>query len=107
MSQYFSLSAKGELRKENFCAEVHNKKTVQLTECHGHKRNQYWTYFPNGTIYHPSSKKCLTTFEVEPGKGLLVEKCKRSKYQKWKLTFLNETVFSKNKIIADNLDFDY
>lgn len=108
MSQYFSLSLKGELRKENFCAEVHNERSVQLTECHGHKRDQYWEFFANGTIYHPSTKKCLSTFEVEPGKGVIVEKCKRSKYQNWKFTNLNQTVLIKNKKILEEPNFlDY
>ncbi|XP_044763841.1 polypeptide N-acetylgalactosaminyltransferase 1-like [Coccinella septempunctata] len=107
MSQYFSLSSKGELRKENFCAEVHNQRSVQLTECHGHKRNQYWTYFSNGTIYHPSTRKCLTSFEVEPGKGLLVEKCKRSKYQIWKFTHSNQTLGGKNEKLIEDVNVYY
>ncbi|KAL3270804.1 hypothetical protein HHI36_021326 [Cryptolaemus montrouzieri] len=104
MSQYFSISSKGELRKENFCAEVHNERTVQLTECHGHKKNQYWRYFTNGTIYHPSTNKCLTTFEVEPGKGLLVEKCKKSRYQLWEFTYVNHTAILDKKLSSNEIN---
>ncbi|XP_019875284.2 polypeptide N-acetylgalactosaminyltransferase 1-like [Aethina tumida] len=93
MSQYFSLSAKGELRKENFCAEVFGERGVQLTECHGHKRDQYWQLFKNGTIFHPTSGKCLSSEGVDNGQGLVVQKCKDVVYQKWKFTHLNETAF--------------
>ncbi|KAH1011564.1 hypothetical protein HUJ04_000907 [Dendroctonus ponderosae] len=91
VSQYFSLSNNGELRKENFCAEVFNEHEVHLTECHGHKREQYWKLFENGTIYNPASKKCLTSDRVENGKGVLVAPCKGDVFQKWTFSHLNKT----------------
>lgn len=90
MSQYFSLSSKGELRKENFCAEAFNT-IVQLTECHSHKREQFWVYFKNGTIYNPSLKKCLSGRGVHMSQGLVVDVCNADDYQKWSFTNLNET----------------
>ncbi|CAG9857597.1 unnamed protein product [Phyllotreta striolata] len=91
MSQYFAMSAKGELRKENFCAEVFNEKDVQLTECHGHRREQYWVLYRNGTVYNPSAGKCLSSDGVDMGKGVKVEDCKDSVYQRWKFDSVNET----------------
>lgn len=91
VSQYFSLSNKGELRKENFCAEVFKEQDVQLTECHGHKREQYWILYKNGTIYHPASKKCLSSDGVENGKGAKVERCNGSVFQKWIFNHINQT----------------
>lgn len=91
MSQYFSLSGKGELRKENFCAEVFNERDVQLTECHGHKREQYWVLYRNGTIYNPSTNKCLSSDGVENGKGLKVHDCRNTVYQRWKFDHVNMT----------------
>lgn len=91
MSQYFSVSSKGELRKENFCAEVFNERDVQLTECHGHKREQYWVLYRNGTIFNPSTNKCLSSDGVENGKGLKVHSCKSTVYQRWKFDHVNIT----------------
>lgn len=91
MSQFFSISNKGELRKENFCAEVHNARTVQLTECHGHGKNQYWIYRKNGSIFHPSTGKCLSARDVEMGQGVLVESCLHVPHQIWKFTHANVT----------------
>lgn len=90
MSQYFSLSARGELRKENFCAEAFQS-SVQLTECHSHKREQFWVYFKNGTILNPSTKKCLSSRGVQMSKGLVVDDCKPDPFQKWTFTHFNKT----------------
>lgn len=92
ISQYFSLSDKGELRKENFCSEAFPNHNVQLTQCHSHKREQYWIYFKNGTIYNPSYKKCLSSEGVSDGKGLLIDDCKGGAFQTWSWTFVNKTV---------------
>ncbi|KAF7283654.1 hypothetical protein GWI33_023290 [Rhynchophorus ferrugineus] len=91
VSQYFSLSNKGELRKENVCAEVFNERDVQLTECHGHKREQYWVLRKNGTIYNPAAKKCLSSNGVQNGKGVKVERCTGDVFQKWIFTHINST----------------
>lgn len=91
MSQYFSLSQKGELRKENFCAEVFNEKDVQLTECHGHRREQFWILYKNGTIFNPATNRCLSSEGVDNGKGLKVSKCHNTVYQKWKFDKVNTT----------------
>ncbi|KAJ8932385.1 hypothetical protein NQ314_014696 [Rhamnusium bicolor] len=91
MSQYFSISRKGELRKENFCAEVFNERDVQLTECHGHKREQYWVLHRNGTIFSPSTNKCLSSEGVDSGKGLRVHNCRNNVYQRWKFDHVNMT----------------
>jgi polypeptide N-acetylgalactosaminyltransferase len=91
MSQYFSLSFKGELRKENFCAETFGSREVQLTECHGHKREQFWKLFKNGTIYNPTSGKCLSSMGVENGKGVVMETCTDSIFQRWRFTNVNKT----------------
>lgn len=90
MSQYFALSAKGELRKENFCAEAFNT-IVQLTECHSHKREQFWVYYKNGTIYNPSLNKCLSSRGVQISQGVVVEECKADVFQKWTFTNVNNT----------------
>ncbi|XP_050292814.1 polypeptide N-acetylgalactosaminyltransferase 1 [Anthonomus grandis grandis] len=89
MSQFFSLSRHGELRKENVCAEVMNEQEVRLTECHGHKREQYWILYKNGTIFNPETGKCLSSDGVENGKGLIVERCKGGVFQKWTFTNTN------------------
>ncbi|XP_060534269.1 polypeptide N-acetylgalactosaminyltransferase 1 isoform X1 [Cylas formicarius] len=91
VSQYFSLSRRGELRKENFCAEVFNKRDVQLTECHGHKREQYWILYKNGTVYNPATRKCLSSDGVEMGKGVKVERCRGGVFQRWVFTHVNAT----------------
>ncbi|KAG5882557.1 hypothetical protein JTB14_007164 [Gonioctena quinquepunctata] len=91
MSQYFSISHKGELRKENFCSEVFNERDVQLTECHGHKREQYWVYYKNGTLFNPSVNRCLSSEGVENGRGVKADICKDTVYQRWKFDKLNET----------------
>lgn len=91
MSQYFSLSAKGELRKENFCAEVSVNFNVQLTECHSHNREQYWMLYKNGTVYNPASKKCLSSENIKDSGGLIVDKCKKSPHQTWTFTNYNNT----------------
>lgn len=92
MSQYFSISDKGELRKENTCAEVFNGYDVQLTMCHGHQREQYWVLYKNGTIYNPAVKKCLSSEGVDNGKGVKVEDCKNSVFQRWTFTNINNAV---------------
>ncbi|XP_018334357.1 polypeptide N-acetylgalactosaminyltransferase 1 isoform X2 [Agrilus planipennis] len=91
ISQFFTLSSKGELRSENFCAEVFDNSQIKLTECHGHKREQFWMYFTNGTVYNPFSGKCLSSQFVEDSKGLKVDQCKKNAHQKWKFTHENLT----------------
>ncbi|KAJ8956321.1 hypothetical protein NQ318_015059 [Aromia moschata] len=91
MSQYFSVSAGGELRKENFCAEVFGAGDVQLTECHGRRREQYWVLYRNGTVYSPAAGRCLSGEGVENGKGLKVRDCKNSVHQRWKFDHVNAT----------------
>lgn len=90
MSQYFSLSAKGELRKEDFCAETFGNREVQLTECHGHKREQFWVY-ENQRLFNPSVGLCLSSKGVESGKGVVMKECNKSVYQKWTFTHVNQT----------------
>ncbi|KAK5638663.1 hypothetical protein RI129_012958 [Pyrocoelia pectoralis] len=92
MSQFFSVSAKGELRKEHFCAEAFDNFQVQLTECHSHRREQYWVVYRNGTIYNPYFGKCLSSESVKDSKGLKIHLCKNSPHQKWKFTNVNATV---------------
>lgn len=45
-SQFFSLTLTGELRQENFCAEIQNPLAtpvqVIMFHCHGQKGNQEW-----------------------------------------------------------------
>uniref|UniRef100_A0A6P7FEL8 Polypeptide N-acetylgalactosaminyltransferase n=1 Tax=Diabrotica virgifera virgifera TaxID=50390 RepID=A0A6P7FEL8_DIAVI len=91
LSQFFSMSSKGELRKENVCAEVFNERDVHLTLCHGHKREQYWQLFKNGTIYSPTVNKCLSSEGVDNGRGVKVEDCKESVFQKWTFDKINTT----------------
>ncbi|KAI7815448.1 polypeptide N-acetylgalactosaminyltransferase [Rhyzopertha dominica] len=91
MSQYFSLSARGELRKEAFCAEVSPNLHVKLTECHKHKREQYWVYYRNGTLYNPFLNKCLSSRGVQAGGGLVVDNCGNNTFQKWRFTNVNKT----------------
>lgn len=94
ISQMFTLSSKGELRKEAFCSEATSNLNVQLTECHSHKREQYWVYFPaNMTLYSPSFKKCLSSEGIKDSEGLIIDYCKKSNHQKWKFTNLNHTAF--------------
>jgi hypothetical protein len=44
--QFFSLTLTGELRRENFCAEIQNPThmlvRVIMFRCHGQKGNQEW-----------------------------------------------------------------
>ena len=44
--QFFSLTLTGELRRENFCAEIQNPVVVPVRvimfHCHGQKGNQEW-----------------------------------------------------------------
>lgn len=93
MSQYFSLSSQGELRKENFCAEVSVNFNIQLTECHRKNREQYWRIYKNGTIYNPSSNKCMSSENVKGNEALIVDNCKKnSPHQMWTFTYYNDTV---------------
>lgn len=91
VSQYFSMSAKGELRKEAFCAEAFSNGNIQLTECHSKRREQYWKYFKNGTIYNPSHGKCLSSENVPDGGGLVIDSCKKTVHQKWMFTHYNHS----------------
>ncbi|KAB0799284.1 hypothetical protein PPYR_07164 [Photinus pyralis] len=92
MSQFFSISAKGELRKEHFCAEAFDNFQVQLTECHSHRREQYWKIYKNGTIYNPYFRKCLSSEGVDDSKGLKVRACRNGPHQIWRFTNVNSTV---------------
>ncbi|KAI4454710.1 n-acetylgalactosaminyltransferase [Holotrichia oblita] len=94
MSQLFTLSSKGELRKEAFCSEATSNLNVQLTECHSHHREQYWLYFSrNKTLYNPSIRKCLSSEGVKDSKGLILDFCKIIDHQQWKFTKVNYTAF--------------
>lgn len=95
MSQYFSLSAAGELRRETTCAEAFNAESphVQLTECHNKNREQYWVYSKaNGSLYNPALGKCLSSKGVQDSGGLLLERCQKSGHQMWRFTHLNDTI---------------
>lgn len=92
MSQFFSLSRKGELRKESFCAEAFDNLSVKLTECHMHSREQFWVLFRNGTIYNPSFQKCLSSRGAGSSKGMVLHSCRDTAHQRWKFTYVNESL---------------
>ena len=97
MSQFFSVSARGELRKQEFCAEASAGLGVKLTGCHSRRREQFWVYFPeNGTVYSPSFKRCLSSEGLKGSDGLVIDFCKRkSPHQHWSFTNVNITAFIK------------
>lgn len=88
MSQFFSLSNAGELRREFVCAEVSTAKMeVEMYKCHG-GHNQKWTYTSNNALMHIDSRLCLDTEGTWSGKYVKVSPCNNSKTQKWSWEFL-------------------
>ncbi|KAF2894288.1 hypothetical protein ILUMI_11880 [Ignelater luminosus] len=93
-TQYFSMTYKGKLRSENFCAEISNTLEVQLTRCLKDELKQSWIFFKNGTIYNSLFAKCLSSEGVEVPKAVRIDNCKDSDHQKWKFTYINSTVIT-------------
>ncbi len=62
-TQFFSLSRKYELRREDSCAEVSalagpGLEEVRMTHCHGGE-DQEWVHTKKGRIIHKETNKCL------------------------------------------------
>lgn len=85
-SQYFSLSNKGELRRDELCAEVHirsinipgliggAKGNVTLVQCSG-EFQQVWTY-KQKMITHVDTGYCIHSFGAAPESLLTVAVCR-------------------------------
>lgn len=89
MSQFFSLSNKGELRREFLCAEARTgANQVEMYKCHGGS-NQKWEYsFSKKTLRHVESRMCLDTQGLGSMAPVRLVKCSSVWGQKWSWDFV-------------------
>ena len=86
-SQFFSLSRKNELRREDSCAEVDSLSgddgpvSVQMAPCHGQNGDQEWIHNNKGRLIHKASGKCLDS--SGGGETLYASPCKAIESQIW------------------------
>ncbi|OQV25407.1 putative N-acetylgalactosaminyltransferase 9 [Hypsibius exemplaris] len=86
-AQMFSLSKAGEIRREEYCADVSAHATdgshVKMYPCHG-KETQKWTFVQDGQIKHTESGMCMDAVGLKNGDDIKVYKCDDSAVsQKW------------------------
>lgn len=86
-SQFFSLTLTGELRRENFCAEIQNRMVipvrVTMFRCHGQKGNQEWQ-MKGGQLINVQTNLCLDAFDGEQSGKVAASKCSGSTWQMWR-----------------------
>ncbi|GAV02000.1 hypothetical protein RvY_12618-2 [Ramazzottius varieornatus] len=85
-AQLFAISRKGQLRREEACAEASAQATdgefPRMTQCY--KRDtQKWTHEKDGAIVHVASGLCLDVKDVKNEGDIRLRKCQNSKTQKW------------------------
>ncbi|XP_063835572.1 polypeptide N-acetylgalactosaminyltransferase 1-like [Ostrinia nubilalis] len=100
-TQYFSLSARGELRDEEACAELqHSRDTpiekgrrVLMSNCHGKLRGQKWRYLPSGQLQHAATGLCLDA-GYDAGADVMARPCgSNAPAQRWKIDYNQDNDF--------------
>lgn len=88
MSQFFSLSNAGELRREFLCAEASaGTNKVEMYKCHG-GHNQKWEYLENGALRHIETGLCLDSQGLGSMSFIRAVRCSNSRGQKWTWDFI-------------------
>ncbi|XP_050693261.1 probable N-acetylgalactosaminyltransferase 9 isoform X2 [Eriocheir sinensis] len=87
-NEFMSLSKKGELRREEMCAEVQSfnsglSEKVRMTRCHGKRQNQEWFLTQTGHVVHKESNRCLDRAFKESMDDVVVAECANSITQQW------------------------
>ncbi|CAF1111639.1 unnamed protein product [Rotaria sordida] len=87
-NQYFSLSKKDQLRREDTCAvalgQDSDTMTVSLSPCDYAGSNQKWVHEKRGSIVHYPSKLCLDVEGLSNNDQVKLRKCEPNKLsQKW------------------------
>ncbi|XP_028177947.1 uncharacterized protein LOC114365543 [Ostrinia furnacalis] len=104
-TQYFSLSARGELRDEEACAELqHSRDTpiekgrrVLMSNCHGKLRGQKWRYLPSGQLQHAATGLCLDA-GYDAGADVMARPCgSNAPAQRWKIDYNQDNDFRLDK----------
>ncbi|XP_042239465.1 polypeptide N-acetylgalactosaminyltransferase 1-like [Homarus americanus] len=87
-NEFMSLSKKGELRREEVCAEVpsffmRSTEKVRMTSCHGQRGNQEWILTQTGHLVHKTTNKCLDRGDKQSMDDVFVTDCANSRTQQW------------------------
>ncbi|XP_043224989.1 polypeptide N-acetylgalactosaminyltransferase 1-like [Amphibalanus amphitrite] len=83
-SQMFSLSNKGQLRREEVCATVQRRSSlVMMTRCTSGGRDQIWTLDPRGYLRHESTGLCLDREGLNSGDDVMATTCTGRLGQVW------------------------
>ncbi|XP_072029534.1 LOW QUALITY PROTEIN: polypeptide N-acetylgalactosaminyltransferase 13-like [Amphiura filiformis] len=91
-NQYFELTAKGEIRNDELCLEGDRLgRYVLLNACSKGKNpapaRQKWVHKPDGKLYNPSSKACMTVSSSLAGTPVELKLCSAlSTRQMWEFT---------------------
>ncbi|XP_058800355.1 polypeptide N-acetylgalactosaminyltransferase 1 [Phymastichus coffea] len=97
-SQYFSLSKKGELRREDTCATViedENKKDtfkVCMKECEEIEDDKEWILTEDGKILHLRTGLCLDTTGIKSKDDVIATACSDSQDQFWQFDFYGDKI---------------
>ncbi|RZF31947.1 hypothetical protein LSTR_LSTR012417 [Laodelphax striatellus] len=96
-TQLFSLSLRGELRREYACAEVLDNNKVMMYKCHG-GLNQKWTVTRFGYLKNVETELCLDSANLKSGDTLRVSRCRKLPSQLWKWDHYLETINQKEQL---------
>ncbi|CAB3371966.1 Hypothetical predicted protein [Cloeon dipterum] len=85
-NQLYSLSKKGELRREFNCVQAPATKSLSvekatLVPCHDLLGNQEWEWNKRGQLKHKASGKCIDIENVHSEEDVKVAPCSDSKFQ--------------------------
>ncbi|XP_074658769.1 polypeptide N-acetylgalactosaminyltransferase 5-like isoform X2 [Tubulanus polymorphus] len=81
-NQFWLLSKKGEIRRDDGCYDYTGSGDVTIFSCHGQHGNQDWRYREDNRLYHTSSGMCLEMSSDH--KKLLMKSCDTSnRLQVW------------------------
>ncbi|XP_065337647.1 polypeptide N-acetylgalactosaminyltransferase 1 isoform X1 [Cloeon dipterum] len=85
-NQLYSLSKKGELRREFNCVQAPATKSLSvekamLVPCHDLQGNQEWEWNKRGQLKHKASGKCIDIENVHSEEDVKVAPCSDSKFQ--------------------------
>ncbi|XP_059479627.1 polypeptide N-acetylgalactosaminyltransferase 1 isoform X2 [Neocloeon triangulifer] len=85
-NQLYSLTTKGELRREFLCVQAPGPSNspverAVLADCHGMRENQEWEYTKKGQLRHKLSGRCIDIENVNSDESVRVVACRDSKFQ--------------------------